>query len=442
MLLCHLVGAQLQPRVLLINLVTALRLLGAQPVKLGAQSRMVVIGAQSVAAQLFDLAFKLDDARRKLCALLLVALAGVFGEAQGALQLKNAVGGRLLLFADPLVVVVERRVLLAQLRMVALKLCRGRKPGLKLFNFAVAVAELLVERLVLLAERFVLLVQRFVLLAEQFALLVELSDAGGQLVGALFEPRVFFFEPAGAVAESRLLGDGLLLALLLRLLALLLAFLLCLVERLGLLAQLLILFLKLGQTPRRGFVIAPQRFALDLKLPDQPRQLRDRVFKLKRALAGGFLKRADAGALAVETGAQAVAARLQFGDADGGDRRRRQLFQRPQLVLMKWAVMKQADQPDRAVEAAQRVERVGVERVLAMAALQAEEFVAAPRGSLKSATPPREIIDALRTASGMRGNSLVISPPLTAARCRHIWRLVQASKSGQWSQMSPRLTTQ
>src|SRR5207253_5874338 len=182
------------------------------------------------------------------CALLLVALAGVFGEAQGALQLKNAVGGRLLLFADPLVMVVERGVLLAQLRMVALKLCRGRKPGLKLFNFTVAVAELLVQRLLLLVER--------------FALLVEFGDAGGQFVGVLFEPRVFFFEQAGAVAESRQLGGGLLLALLLCLLALLVVFLLCLVERLGLLAQLLILFLKLGQPPRAGFVIAPQRFAL------------------------------------------------------------------------------------------------------------------------------------------------------------------------------------
>jgi hypothetical protein len=62
----------------------------------------------------------LGGAGFELRALLLVALACVFGEAQRAFQFDNAVGGRLLLFRDPLVTVFERRVLLAQLRVLGL----------------------------------------------------------------------------------------------------------------------------------------------------------------------------------------------------------------------------------------------------------------------------------------------------------------------------------
>src|SRR5581483_1688793 len=51
----------------------------------------------------------------------------------------------------------------------------------------------------------------------------------------------------------------------------------------------------------------------------------------------------------LEPCAQTIAARLQLGDADRGDRRRCQLFQSAQLVLMKWAMMKEADHSDRAV---------------------------------------------------------------------------------------------
>ena len=177
-----------------------------------------------------------------------------------------------MLSAQLLVARYEGRVLLAQLGVFAIGLRDRGEAGFELFDFAAALAELLIE---------------------QVAQLVEISDARGKLGDTFFELGVFFFNTAAvAVATSRQFGGSLAVTLL------------QLFEHRRVIAQVLIQIFDLGLPARRLFVVARQGFAFDLKLRHQMRELRDRVFKLGSALLGGFLQAADVGGFAVEAGAQ------------------------------------------------------------------------------------------------------------------------------------------